>query len=55
MEQSGNISIFNIPGTLFQNISQNFIGNFFLYILGISHGNVPFAWWSMFIKQRLIR
>ena len=29
MEQPGNIPIFNIPGTLFWNIRQNFIGNFF--------------------------
>ena len=29
MEQSGNIPIFNIPGTLFQNIPRNFLGNFF--------------------------
>ena len=29
MEQSENIPIFNIPGTLFQNIPRNFIGNFF--------------------------
>ena len=41
MEQSGNIPIFNIPRTLFRNIPQNFIGNFLLNILGISHGNVP--------------
>ena len=29
MEDSGNISIFNIPGTLFGIIPQNFLGNFF--------------------------
>ena len=29
MEQSGNIPIFIIPGTLFENIPQNFIENFF--------------------------
>ena len=29
MEQPGNIPIFNIPGTLFRKIPQNFIGNFF--------------------------
>ena len=28
MEQSGNVPIFNIPGTLFRNIPRNFIGNF---------------------------
>ena len=28
MEQSGNIPIFNIPGTLFPNIPRNFIENF---------------------------
>ena len=31
MEHSGNIPIFNIPGTLFWNIPRNFIGNFFEY------------------------
>ena len=39
MEQSGNIPIFNIPGTLFRNIPRNFIGNFFRifweYIMGM--------------------
>ena len=30
MEQSGSIPIFNIPGTLFRNIPQNFIRNFLL-------------------------
>ena len=29
MEQSGDIPIFNIPGTLFRNILRNFIGNIF--------------------------
>ena len=29
MEQPGNIPTFNIPGTLFRNISRDFIGNFF--------------------------
>ena len=28
MEQSGNVPIFNIPGTLFPNIPRNFIRNF---------------------------
>ena len=28
MEQSGNVPIFSIPGTLFRNIHRNFIGNF---------------------------
>ena len=41
MERSGNIPIFNIPGTLFGNIPRNFIGNFFLafreYIMGMFH------------------
>ena len=31
MEQPGNIPTFNIPGTLFQNISRNFIGTFSEY------------------------
>ena len=29
MEQPGNIPTFNIPGTLFKNITRHFIGNFF--------------------------
>ena len=29
MEQVGNISVFNIPGTLFRNIPRNFTVNFF--------------------------
>ena len=41
MAQSGNIPMFNILGTLFGNISRNFIGNFFRmfweYIMGIFH------------------
>ena len=41
MEQSGNIPIFNIPGTLFGNILRNFMGNFFRifweYIMGMFH------------------
>ena len=40
MEQPENIPTFNIPGTLFRNIKQNFTGNFFPNILGISQGNV---------------
>ena len=47
MGGSGNIPIFNIPGTLFW----NFIENFSPIILGIYQGNVPkmfhehiFAW-----------
>ena len=43
IEQSGNIPIFNIPKTLFRNIPQNFMGNFFQifweYIMGMSHEN----------------
>ena len=39
MEQSENIPIFNIPGTLFQNIPRNLIGNFFRiyweYLMGM--------------------
>ena len=31
MEQPGNIPICNIPGKLFRNIPQNFIGNFQIY------------------------
>ena len=39
MEHSGNIPIFNIPGTLyFGNIPRNFIGN---WEPGIYHENVP--------------
>ena len=41
MEQSGNIPIFNIPGTLFRNIPENFIWNIFRNIVEIFHGNVP--------------
>ena len=41
MEHLGNIPIFNIPGTLFGNISQNFIENFFQifreYIMAMFH------------------
>ena len=41
MEQSGNILIFNIPGTLFRNIPRNFIMNVFQiywgYLKAISH------------------
>ena len=41
MEYSGNIPIFNIPGTLFQNIPRKFIRNFFRihweYIIGMFH------------------
>ena len=41
MEQSGNIPIFNIPGTLFGNIPRNFIGNFYRifweYIMRMFH------------------
>ena len=41
MEQSGNIPIFNIPGTLFGNIPRNFKGNFFRifweYIMEMFH------------------
>ena len=40
MEHSGNIPIFNIPGTLFGNIPRNFIGNFFgirEYIMAMFH------------------
>ena len=40
MEHSGNIPIFNIPGTLFRN-PRNYIGNFFQisreYIMGMLH------------------
>ena len=43
MEQSGNIPVFNIPGILFGNIHQNFIGNFFKifweYFMGMFHEN----------------
>ena len=41
MEDSGNISIFNIPGTLFGIIPQNFLGNFFSNIPRIYNGDVP--------------
>ena len=41
MEQSGNIPVFNIPGTLFRNIARNFIRNFFRiyweYLKGMFH------------------
>ena len=41
MEYSGNIPIFNIPGTLFRNIPRKFIRNFFRihreYIIGMFH------------------
>ena len=41
MKQSGNIPIYNIPGTLFRNITRNFIGNFFQiyweYFMGMVH------------------
>ena len=41
MEQSGNIPVFNIPGILFRNIPQNFIGNFYRiyweYLMGMFH------------------
>ena len=41
MEHSENIPIFNIRGTLFGNISRNFIGNFFRifreYMMGMFH------------------
>ena len=41
MEQSGNITIFNIPGTFFGNIPRNFIGNFsrifWEYTMGMFH------------------
>ena len=36
LEQPGNFPIFNIPGTLFGNILQNFIGNFSKYTGNIS-------------------
>ena len=36
MEQSGNIPVFNIPGTLFRNIPRNFVGNFSEYTRKIS-------------------
>ena len=49
MEQSGNIPIFNIPGTLFGNISRNFTRNFcricWEHIMGMFHkystNNIP--------------
>ena len=48
MEHSGNIPIFNIPGTLFGNIPRNFLGNIFQifreYIMGMFHEystNIP--------------
>ena len=61
MEQSGNIPVFNIPGTLFWNIPLNFIGNFFPNILGISHGSVSqifhkhiFVRWGLFPGRPVI-
>ena len=52
IEQSGNIPIFNIPGTLFGNIPRNFVGNFFRifweYIMGMFQEystNIYFTWW----------
>ena len=51
MEQSENVPIFKIPGTLYSNIPQNFIGNFFPNILGISHGYVPRIFYEhMFVR-----
>ena len=41
MEHSGNILIFNIPGTLFWEYSSEFHRELFPNILGIYHGNVP--------------
>ena len=38
MEKSGNIPIFNIPGTLFRNILRNFSENFFRNMLGCLKG-----------------
>ena len=51
MEHSGNIPIFNIPGTLFGNISRNFKGNFFSDILGIYHGNIPLIFYEYIFPQ----
>ena len=41
MEHSGNIPIFNIPGTLFGNIPLKFHRELFLNIPGIYHGIIP--------------
>ena len=41
MEHSGNIPIFNIPGTLFWEYSPEFHRELFPNIPGIYHGNVP--------------
>ena len=41
MEHSGNIPIFNIPGTLFWEYSTEFHRELFPNIPGIYHGNVP--------------
>ena len=53
MEHSGNIPIFNIPGTLFWEYSLEFYRELFSNIPGIYHGNVLrifhkhiFAWWG---------
>ena len=41
MEHSGNITIFNIPGTLFWEYSPEFHRELFPNIPRICHGNVP--------------
>ena len=44
MEKPGNFPIFNVSGTLFRNILQNFIGNFSEYTVNISREcftNIP--------------
>ena len=57
MEHSGNIPIFNIPGTLFWEYSPEFHRELFPNIPGIYQGNVPrifhehiFARWEAFGK-----
>ena len=47
MKRSGNNPIFNIPGALFWDIPQYFIGNFFR----IFHEHI-FAWW---VKYKINR
>ena len=59
MEHSGNIPIFNIPGTLFWEYSPEFHWELFPNIQGIYHGNITrifhehiFARWVVFPRLR---